>query len=298
MKPTLLVLAAGMGSRYGGLKQMDAFGPSGETILDYSIYDAIQSGFGKVVFVIRESFNEAFRAFFSGKFDDLIEVEYVFQDITDVPEGSSYTPDREKPWGTAHAVWVARHVINEPFAVINADDFYGRGAYREIKSYFDQGHTNYSLVGYQLSNTLSDHGTVNRGVCQVNETGQLKTVVETLKIGFEADGTISYPTEDGSANLAAETVVSMNFWGFTPDYFSYAEDYFKGFLSKRGHEPKSEFFIPLLIEDLIQRDEKSVEVLSCDEHWFGVTYQEDKPIVVEKIMDLLRREVYPKKLWG
>lgn len=298
IKPTLLVLAAGMGSRYGGLKQMDAFGPNGETILDYSIYDAIQAGFGKVVFIIRKSFDEAFREFFKGKFDDQIKVEYVFQELEDVPQGSVYPDTREKPWGTAHAVWVARDVIYEPFAVINADDFYGRGAFVEIKRYFDENDsTDYSLVAYRLDKTLSDHGTVNRGVCSVTENEALDGIVETLKIGYEDDRTISYPTEEGSLFLPADTPVSMNFWGFYPDYFEFAGDYFTNFLKERGDETKSEFFIPLLVEDLIKRGEKSVKVLNCDEEWFGVTYQEDKPFVVDKIKQLLDSGVYPTQLW-
>jgi len=298
VKPTLLVLAAGMGSRYGGLKQMDAFGPNGETILDYSIYDAIEAGFGKVVFIIRKSFDEAFREFFKGKFEDKVEVEYVYQELDDIPAGSVCPPEREKPWGTAHAVWVARNVVNEPFAVINADDFYGRGAFTELKNYFDQAEKGaYSLVAYRLDKTLSDHGTVNRGVCSVNDKAELAGIVETLKIGYEEDRTISYPTAEGSVALSAETPVSMNFWGFYPDYFQYAEAYFKNFLAERGEEPKSEFFIPLLVEDLIKRGEKSVKVLNCDEEWFGVTYQKDKPFVVERIKKLLLENIYPAKLW-
>ncbi len=298
MKPTLLVLAAGMGSRYGGLKQMDAFGPNGETILDYSIYDAIRAGFGKVVFVIRSSFNREFRAFFANKFDHLIEVEYVFQELSDVPTGSTYAPEREKPWGTSHAVWVARNVIHEPFAVINADDFYGKGAFEAIRDYFDNSVAfNYSLVAYRLERTLSDHGTVNRGVCSVNKDMELDGIVETLKVGYEKDRTISYPMGNERGELAPDTLVSMNFWGFYPDYFNHAEAYFRGFLKERGGELKSEFFIPLLVEDLVNRGEKKVEVLTCDEEWFGVTYQEDKPIVVQKIKELLENGVYPDKLW-
>ena len=298
MKPTLLVLAAGMGSRYGGLKQMDAFGPNGETILDYSIYDAIRAGFGKVVFVIRSSFNREFRAFFANKFDHLIEVEYVFQELSDVPTGSTYAPEREKPWGTSHAVWVARNVIHEPFAVINADDFYGKGAFEAIRDYFDNSVAfNYSLVAYRLERTLSDHGTVNRGVCSVNKDMELDGIVETLKVGYEKDRTISYPMGNERGELAPDTLVSMNFWGFYPDYFNHAEAYFRGFLKERGGELKSEFFIPLLVEDLVNRGEKKVEVLTCDEEWFGVTYQEDKPRVVQKIKELLENGVYPDKLW-
>lgn len=299
MKPTLLVLAAGMGSRYGGLKQMDAFGPNGETLLDYSIYDAIKAGFGKVVFVIREDFSSAFKDFFAGKFEDQIEVAYVYQELTDVPAGSSYDEERSKPWGTAHAVWVARDVIKEPFAVINADDFYGYGGYKRIKEYFDQSSdASYVLVGYRLANTVSDHGTVNRGVCKVNEESQLESIVETLKIGKEVDGRLSYPIETDKSYLAPETIVSMNFWGFYPDYFDYCGKMFADFLDKRGFEEKSEFFIPLLVEHLIKSGEKYIDVVDCDEDWFGVTYRDDKPIVEEKIKDLIGKGIYPSDLWA
>ena len=296
--PTLLLLAAGMGSRYGGLKQMDAFGPSGETLLDYSIYDAIKAGFKKVVFVIREDFNEAFRAFFKGKFDDVIQVEYVYQDISDVPPGLSYDLSRTKPWGTSHAVWAARHVINEPFAVINADDFYGSGVFNVIKEYFDTCSKDaYGLVGYHLINTASDYGTVNRGVCQVNDSQQLTSIVETIKIGKESDGNLSY-TLDGKVNyLAPDTVVSMNFWAFQPDYFDFCGAMFKDFIINRGFEEKSEFFIPLVVEKLIKQKTKSVDVIDCDEEWFGVTYQEDKPHVQKRLRQLIEKGVYPEKLW-
>lgn len=298
MKPTLCILAAGMGSRYGGLKQMDAFGPNGETILDYSIYDAIQAGFGKVVFIIRESFSDAFKDFFKGKFEDKVAIEYVYQNIADVPDGTTYGPDREKPWGTAHAVWVARKVIKEPFVVINADDYYGADAYSVVVDYLKNSTAeNYALVAYQLDKTLSEHGTVNRGVCQSNNDRQLTGVVETLKIGYTEDGSISYPTEDGEGSLAPETLVSMNYWLFHPDFFEHAEAYFVNFLKEFGGQPKSEFFIPLLIEHLINNGSKIVDVLECSEEWFGVTYAKDKPFVQERIAALIEKEVYPKNLW-
>ncbi len=296
--PTLLILAAGMGSRYGGLKQMDAFGPNGETILDYSIYDAIKAGFTKVVFVIREDFNEAFRAFFAGKFDDKIEVEYVYQEISDIPEGLSYDTERTKPWGTAHAVWAARKVVTEPFAVINADDFYGAGVFKVIKEYFDKGQKDtYAIIGYHLINTASDYGTVNRGVCQVNEKNQLSSIVETLKIGKDAEGTLSYNLDGKVHELAPETIVSMNFWGFQPDYFDYCGTMFEDFIKNRGHEEKSEFFIPLLVENLIHDNEKNVDVIDCNEEWFGVTYQEDKPHVQRRLQQLIDKGTYPQRLW-
>ncbi len=298
MKPTLLILAAGMGSRYGGLKQMDAFGPNGETILDYSIYDAIREGFGKVVFVIRESFNKEFREFFAGKFEHQIEADFVYQELTDVPEGADYNPERTKPWGTSHAVWAARHVIDEPFVVINADDFYGRDAYRVIVNFFNKNDSgNYALVGYQLDKTMSRHGAVNRGVCDLNAMGDLKEINERLKIVYDENDRIRYDTDEGPAYLDPATPVSMNFWGFYPDYFQYCEDYFVHFLHERGHELKSEFFIPLLIEDMIVRDQKKIKVLQCSEEWFGVTYREDKPFVENRIHELIRQNVYPAKLW-
>ena len=298
-KPILVVLAAGMGSRYGGLKQMDAFGPNGETILDYSIYDAIQAGFGKVVFIIRESFDTDFRAFFANKFEDQIEVAYVFQDIADVPEGFDIPEERSKPWGTAHAVWAARNEVNGPFAVINADDFYGRGAYEECMNFFQNGSENaYGLIGYELDNTLSKHGTVNRGVCTVDSKDLLTGVVETLKIGYDKEGKIQYPKAEGVGYLEAKTPVSMNLWTFYPDYFDYCGKMFDQFLKDHGKEEKSEFFIPLLVENLITSGEKRVEVLTCDEEWFGVTYQEDKPVVIAKLNKLVTEGRYPANLWS
>ena len=300
MKPTLLVLAAGMGSRYGGLKQMDAFGPNGETILDYSIYDAIREGFGKVVFVIRESFSEEFKAFFANKFDDKIEVDYVFQSLNNVPDQYEYHPDRTKPWGTAHAVWVAKDVIDGPFAVINADDFYGRDSYRILYEYFKDSNVsnNYALVGYQLEKTLSDHGTVNRGVCATHDDNTLDNIVETLKIGYDEERQIHYNNEHGQKSyLSGNTPVSMNMWAFLPDYFDHCGVMFKDFLKDRGQELKSEFFIPLLIDNLIKVGTKKVDVLDCTEEWFGVTYQEDKPFVMERLSKLIESGVYPENLW-
>lgn len=301
-KPTLLILAAGMGSRYGGLKQMDEFGPNGETILDYSIYDAIREGFGKIVFVIRDSFKEDFKKFFQGKFEDHVEVEFVTQDITMVPEGSTYTADREKPWGTAHAVLVAKDVIKEPFAVINADDFYGRDSYRVLYDFFNSdgsAEKNYALVAYELIKTLSDHGTVNRGVCTANDDETLKGIVETLKIGFDEDRKIFYnDIDDKKVFLESDTPVSMNMWAFYPDYFDYCEAMFTEFLADKGQELKSEFFIPLLIDELIAKQTKKVELLNCTEEWFGVTYKDDKPFVMKRLQALIDKGVYPANLWA
>lgn len=303
MKPALVVLAAGMGSRYGGLKQMDAFGPNGETILDYSIYDAIKSGFGKVVFVVRESFIADFKNFFSGKFENQIDVRFVTQELYKIPEG--YGPyERQKPWGTAHAVQMAVKDVEEPFLVINADDYYGRDAYKVAADFFaeypesKQGkHDIYFVMGYKLKRTLSEHGTVNRGVCEDDSEGYLTYIKECKKIHRDENGIISYPEGDDVNLLSEDSLVSMNMWGFYPSYFDYFEKYFKDFLSKEGALPTSEYYIPELIDLLIRTDQSKVKVLSSDSEWFGVTYQEDKPFVIEKLQKLIDEGFYPKHLW-
>lgn len=300
MKPTLFVLAAGMGSRYGGLKQLDGLGPNGETIMDYSIYDAIKAGFGKVVFVIRKSFEADFRAVVVNKFKNLIDVEVVFQDITDVPEGCTYNPEREKPWGTNHAVLMGREVIKEPFAVINADDFYGQESFAILADFLRSvvGKSNeYCMVGYRVGNTLSESGSVSRGVCVVDENNLLKNVVERTHIE-EKGGTIIFIDENGEeVSIPAETPVSMNMWGFTPDYFDYSLEYFKQFLAENGDKLKSEFYIPLAVNNLIVEGRATCEVLDTPSKWFGVTYAEDRPQVVLKINELIRKGVYPKQLF-
>lgn len=300
MKPTLFVLAAGMGSRYGGLKQLDGLGPNGETIMDYSIYDAIKAGFGKVVFVIRKSFEADFRAVVVNKFKNLIDVEVVFQDITDVPEGCTYNPEREKPWGTNHAVLMGRDVIKEPFAVINADDFYGQESFAILADFLRSvvGKSNeYCMVGYRVGNTLSESGSVSRGVCVVDENNLLKNVVERTHIE-EKGGTIIFIDENGEeVSIPAETPVSMNMWGFTPDYFDYSLEYFKQFLAENGDKLKSEFYIPLAVNNLIVEGRATCAVLDTPSKWFGVTYAEDRPQVVLKINELIRKGVYPKQLF-
>lgn len=298
-KPTLVVLAAGMGSRYGGLKQMDSFGPSGENIIDYSIYDAILAGFEKVVFVIREKFRVDFEAFFSGKFDHLVEVEYVAQELDMLPEGYTLPESREKPWGTGHAVLVARDVVDAPFAVINADDFYGREAYVRIREFFDRPDMNedYCVVGYYLNNTLSDYGTVNRGICYVDDAHNLQKVEELVNIGRNADGVIGCEVDGVDRVLEKDTVVSMNIWGFLPSYFYHAEQAFKAFLDERIDEPKSELYIPKVVDDLIEAKTLNVRVLQNDSSWFGVTYQEDKPHVSNQINKLIEDGTYPVNLW-
>lgn len=298
-KPTLLVLAAGMGSRYGGLKQMDAFGPSGETIIDYSVYDAIKAGFGKVVFIIREHFKEAFQEAFDKKFSGKIIVEYVTQELHKIPE-SKVHPERQKPWGTGHAVLVAKDYIEEPFVVINADDFYGPESFQEVASYFAQNEngTDYAVVAYHLKNTLSDHGTVNRGVCYKDKENHLTKVVECTKISRKADNSISFKDDNEQVQVLDEdTLVSMNMWGFRPSYFQHCERKFSKFLDERGMELKSEYFIPKLIDDLINENVLHVDVIDTEASWFGVTYQEDKPIVIEKLRKLIAAGVYPENLW-
>jgi hypothetical protein len=300
MKPTLFVLAAGLGSRYGGLKQMDGVGPSGETIMEYSVYDAIQAGFGKVVFVIRHSFDEAFREFVNARFAKRIPVEIVFQELTDLPEGYKPHPDREKPWGTNHAVLMAKDVIKEPFCVINADDFYGRKSFEVMSEFLHDavGTTNqYSMVGFRIQNTLSESGAVARGVSQTDDSGYLTSVVERTHIE-RIDGEIKYRDADGKWHLIEDnTPVSMNIWGFTPDYFGHSEAFFKKFLDEHGQELKSEFFIPLMINHLINEKISTVKVLDTDSQWFGVTYKEDKPSVIAKINQLVESNIYPDNLW-
>jgi UTP-glucose-1-phosphate uridylyltransferase len=300
MKPTLFVLAAGMGSRYGGLKQLDGLGPNGETIMDYSIYDAMKAGFGKIVFVIRSSFEQDFKTVVINKFKDLIDTDIVFQEITNVPEGSSYTPEREKPWGTNHAVLMGKDVIHEPFAVINADDFYGQESFSILADFLRtvEGKKNeYCMIGYHVGNTLSESGAVSRGVCVVDENGLLQNVVERTHIE-EKGGMINYLNENKElVTIPANTPVSMNMWGFTPDYFEYSEEFFKEFLKENGQLLKSEFYIPLAVNNLIVEHKATCKVLDTPSKWFGVTYAEDRPQVVLKINELIRKGVYPEKLF-
>jgi hypothetical protein len=301
MKPTLLILAAGMGSRYGKLKQMDGFGPNGETIIDYSIYDAINAGFGKIVFIIRDFFKDEFETYFRSKLGDKIQLEFVSQELSSVPEGCTYRPDREKPWGTAHAIWVAKSVINEPFGVINADDYYGVESFRQLADFLVESHASssqdYAVIAYYLRNTLSDYGTVNRGVCNVGQDGYLRDVKECVKIKRDADTIIRYADEDIVNVLDENTLVSMNMWGFLPSYFSYCDELFAEFLHTEGDKLTSEFYIPSLIDTLIKRKVLNVSVIDTESDWFGVTYQEDKPFVMNKIKELIENKVYPEHLW-
>ncbi len=298
MKPTLLVLAAGMGSRYGGLKQLDGVGPHGETIMDYSIYNAIQAGFGKVVFVIRKDFEKDFNEKILSKYKGHIPVEVAFQSLDDVPEGFCVPEGRTKPWGTNHAIRAARNVVSEPFAVVNADDFYGREAFVEIAQRLMEGHDDYSMVAFQVGNTMTENGTVSRGVCSLNAEGNLSTVVERTAIGFDSNHDIHFTDEEGKEQfLEPTTPVSMNLWGFNPDYFDFTEREFKKFLDERGSELKSEFYIPAVVDTLIKNGEKSVKVLTTPSQWFGVTYAEDRPAVVERLAALHDAGEYPDKLF-
>ena len=301
MKPTLLVLAAGMGSRYGGLKQMDPMGPNGETVLDYSVYDAIRAGFGRVVFIIREDFADAFREGVGARFAGRIQVDYVFQKLDDLPAGFSVPEGREKPWGTAHAVRAARHAVHEHFAVINADDFYGRDAYLRAAAFFDslpENTTNeIAMVGYPLENTLSEHGHVNRGICQIDEEGFLTNVEEYLDIEREADGHVRGNALDGKRHVVPPgSLVSMNFWAFGPDFFTRLEEAFTRFLMASGTQMKSECYIPTVVDDLIHGGHAKCPVLRTTSQWFGVTYPADKPVVVESIRRLIEAGEYPEKL--
>ncbi len=301
IKPTLLVLAAGMGSRYGSLKQMDGVGPNGEAIIDYSIYDAIRAGFGKVVFVIRHSFAKEFMEVFNEqRFGGKIAVEYVYQELDYLPEGFSVPEGRVKPWGTNHAVMMAADAIHEPFAVINADDFYGEDAYKVIGEYLKGlagSENHYCMVGYEVSKTLSENGTVSRGVCTVDDDKFLKSMVERTQIE-RVNGTIVF--HDGGADepLAENTPVSMNLFGFTPDFFRYSKEYFIEFLKANKDNLKAEFFIPLMVNHLISNGTAKLKVLSTSALWFGVTYKEDKPALMAKIESLIEKGVYPRNLWA
>lgn len=299
MKPTLVILAAGIGSRYGSLKQIDSIGPNGETIIDYSVFDALRSGFGKIVFIIRKSIEKEFVEVFSKRFKGKVPYEIVYQELDMLPEGFHCPANREKPWGTGHAVWVAGETVKEPFAVINADDFYGYDAFKvlaEELSRNDLKNEDSFMVGYRLGNTLSEEGHVSRGVCTV-ENGFLKSIVERTKIK-KINGDIVYEDENNKTlKLDAEALVSMNFWGFTPFYFEQANLMFKEFLKTSINEPKSEFYIPMLVNKLIKENKLKCKVLPTSAEWFGVTYAGDKPIVIEKINSLIKAGVYPSPLW-
>ena len=300
MRPTLLVLAAGLGSRYGGLKQLDGLGPNGETIMDYSIYDAVKAGFGKVVFVIRKSFENEFREKVTKKYEHLLPVEIVFQELDNLPQGFELSPDRVKPWGTNHALMMGKSVINEPFAVINADDFYGRKSYEVICDFLlklKDSKNMYCMVGYRVGNTLSESGTVARGVCETDENSNLTGIVERTQIKRN-DGVVQFLDEkDEWVSIPDNKPVSMNMFGFTPDYFEYSDEFFVDFLKENNEKLKAEFFIPTLVNDLIVDDKIEMRVLDTTSQWFGVTYQEDRPFVVSKFQELVDKGDYPSPLF-
>lgn len=303
MKPTLFLLAAGMGSRYGGLKQLDGLGPNGETIMDYSIYDAIQAGFGKIVWVIRKDFEDQFRTQILSKYEDKIPCELCFQALDSLPEGFTVPEGRVKPWGTNHAVLMGKGVIKEPFCVINCDDFYGRDAFMAIGKFLSElpndAHDTYAMVGFRCCNTLSENGSVARGVCVYDDKHHLTDVVERTEI-MRVDGPICYKDEEGQWIPLEENVpVSMNMWGFTPDYFDHSEAYFKEFLSnpKNLDNLKAEFFIPLMVNKLINEGTSTVEVLDTTSKWFGVTYAADRQDTVDRIQKLIDDGIYPNKLF-
>nr|MBC7611326.1 nucleotidyltransferase [Pseudopedobacter sp.] len=299
MKPTLLILAAGMASRYGSMKQIDGFGPNGETIIDYSIYDAIKAGFGKITFIIREEFLDSFKGIFEPKLAGKIETDYVFQTFDLKKYGIDKDIERAKPWGTGHAILEAQNQIHEPFCVINADDYYGFEAFKNMVDFLttEANSTTYSIVGYKIGNTLSENGSVSRGVCQTDADGNMTEINERTKV-YRKDDEILYENEDGSTHpLASSTPVSMNFWGFTPDVFAVIKKLFIDFVHKNESNPKSEFFIPLIADYLIKNKEANFKVIPTDAKWFGVTYKEDKEIVQENINKLVSDGVYPSKLW-
>ena len=299
MKPTLFVLAAGMGSRYGGLKQIDGLGPNGETIMDYSVFDALRAGFGKIVFVIRKDFADDFKRVVLAKYEGKVPCEICFQAIENVPEGYTYNPERTKPWGTNHAVLMGKDLIKEPFAVINADDFYGKESFEVLAKFLNEvaGKQNqYCMVGYRVCNTLSEYGSVSRGVCETDAAGNLTNVVERTSIERKENG-IFYTVDGVDYALPENAPVSMNMWGFTPEYFGYVEEAFKTFLKERGQELKSEFYIPTLVNDLIVAGKATCRVLDTTAKWFGVTYAEDRQMVVDKIAALTEAGVYPNPLF-
>ncbi len=300
MKPTLFVLAAGMGCRCGGLKELDGLGPNNETIMDYSVYDAIRAGFGKIIFVIKRDFEKEFIEKVISKYINRIEIDIVFQSLDAIPEGYAIPKGKRNLWGTNHAVMMAAKAIDTPFAVINADDFYGADAFRvmgeNLQALF--GETNkYCMVGYLLKNTMSDFGSVSRGVCSADAEGNLVDIEELTHI-VKVEGGAEYKDGDGNMHpVSVDTIVSMNMFGFTPDYFNYSEALFKEFLVERAGELKSEYFIPLVVNKLIENKTISMKVLSSTAEWFGVTYKEDRPIVVSKLEELAEKGIYPHKLW-
>ncbi|MDP4257148.1 MAG: nucleotidyltransferase [Bacteroidota bacterium] len=298
MQPTLLILAAGMASRYGSMKQIQGFGPNGETIMDYSIYDAMRAGFGKVVFIIRKDFADDFKALFEPKLKGRIATDYVYQDLHSYVNGFSVPADRSKPWGTAHAVLCAKEAVHEPFAVINADDFYGRDAFEKAYGFLTGPVSDklYCIIGYELIKTLSENGTVSRGVCQVDAAGNLVSIAERTKI-YQENGKITYEEGDAKFEVPSDSKVSMNFWCLSPAVFPYTEKIFSEFLAEQGKNPKAEFFIPIIGDKLIREGRGDIKVIPTAAQWFGVTYKEDAPDVQASLNALIAKGEYPAKLW-
>jgi len=297
MKPTLVILAAGMASRYGSMKQVQGFGPGGETIMDYSIFDAMRSGFGKVVFIIRKEFADNFKSIFEPKLKGRMETAYVYQELDSYTKGFSIPADRSKPWGTAHAVLCAREAVTGPFSVINADDFYGYNAFKNAAAFLNVGCTdkNFAIIGYDLPGTLSEHGTVNRGICTLDHDGNLAAITERINIS-KKEGTIVAEDDLQPVELPANTQVSMNFWCFAPPFFLHTEKLFGEFLAERGNEPKSEFFIPMVADQFI-KEGGTIQVIPTSSFWFGVTYKEDAPFVQQSLDRLIKEGEYPQHLW-
>lgn len=298
-KPSLLILAAGMGSRYGGLKQIDPIGPSGEAIIEYSMHDAIKAGFGKIVFVIRQSFEQDFKDMIGDKLDGLCEVHYVYQELEKSIGDFALPETRKKPWGTGHAILVAADVINEPFAVINADDFYGDYSYKAIAKYLTEkaDENDYCMVGYTLNNTLSENGSVARGICQCDQDMSLQEVVEHTDICVKDGELIGIDSDGNQQILTGKEIASMNLWGFGPSIFAHLKTQFADFLKARGQEEKSEFYIPSVVDSLISQSMAKVKVLTSEASWFGVTYPGDKATVVAQIANLVEKGLYPENLW-
>ena len=298
MKPTLVIMAAGMASRYGSMKQIQQFGPSGETIMDYSIYDAIKAGFQKVVFIIRKDFAEDFKNIFEPKLKGKIETEYVFQEMDKYLQGHSVPAERTKPWGTAHAILCTKDVINEPFAVINADDFYGNDSFKKAHDFLktDCSEDVYAIIGYQLANTLSEHGTVSRGVCELDANGNLAGIKERLKISRQ-DRVMVDDEGDSKTEIPEDAKASMNFWCFHPSIFSFVENGFKEFLDQNINNPKAEYLIPLVADQWIKAGEGVIKVIPTSARWFGVTYKEDAPVVQRNLTELVDNKSYPDNLW-
>jgi UTP-glucose-1-phosphate uridylyltransferase len=294
---TLLLLAAGLGSRYGGLKQMDPIGPNGETFIDYSVYDALRSGFNKIVFVIRKDIEKPFRESIGARFEDRVAVEYAFQELDQLPRGLSVPAGRTKPWGTAQAVLSAAGVIHEPFVVINADDFYGAESYRLLSQHLTEQTGDYAMAGFILRNTLSEHGSVARGICTLSTEGLLQNVVEMTSIHRETDGIVNIPPEGIRTPLTGDEIVSMNIWGLTPRIFPQLEEYFQRFLEEHGSELRSECYLPSAINNLLQTGKARVRVLPTHASWLGVTYRDDRAHVLDGIADLIRAGDYPERLW-